>query len=96
MNSCNPVFIELGLRLGSEKYYSYFKQFGFAPKDQCGFTGRGGNDHAQSEKYRAGGVGDHILRTVFSDHTGPVSDYRILYYQWRQPRDPSFRGLCHG
>ena len=23
MNSCNPVFIELGLRLGSEKYYSY-------------------------------------------------------------------------
>ncbi len=52
MNSCNPVFIELGLRLGSEKkYYSYFKQFGLLlQKDQCGFTGRGGNDHAQSEK----------------------------------------------
>lgn len=27
-NSCNPVFIEVGLRLGVEKYYKYFRQFG--------------------------------------------------------------------
>jgi len=31
-NSCNPVFIEVGLRLGVEKYYSYFKQFGLLEK----------------------------------------------------------------
>ncbi len=27
-NSCNPVFIELGMRLGAEQFYDYFKQFG--------------------------------------------------------------------
>jgi len=27
-NSCNPVFIDIGLRLGTEKFYEYFKKFG--------------------------------------------------------------------
>lgn len=27
-NSCNPVFIDIGLRLGTENFYRYFKQFG--------------------------------------------------------------------
>ena len=31
-NSCNPVFIQLGLRIGVEKYFSYFRQFGLAKK----------------------------------------------------------------
>lgn len=31
-NSCNPVFIEIGLRLGVEKYYRYFRQFGLLKK----------------------------------------------------------------
>ena len=38
-NSCNPVFIELGLRLGSEKYYSYFKQFGLLQKTNVDLPG---------------------------------------------------------
>ncbi len=29
MNSCNPVFVELGLRLGKEKLYNYIDGFGF-------------------------------------------------------------------
>ena len=32
MNSCNPVFITVGLRLGIENYYRYFKQFGLLKK----------------------------------------------------------------
>ena len=32
MNSCNPVFIELGLRLGAENFYHYFEQFGLLRK----------------------------------------------------------------
>ncbi|MEG1291727.1 MAG: penicillin-binding transpeptidase domain-containing protein, partial [Lachnospiraceae bacterium] len=32
MNSCNPVFIELGLRLGVEPFYKYLKQFGLLNK----------------------------------------------------------------
>ncbi|KMZ55414.1 peptidoglycan D,D-transpeptidase FtsI family protein [Dorea sp. D27] len=27
-NSCNPVFIDIGLRLGVDKFYEYFNQFG--------------------------------------------------------------------
>lgn len=32
MNSCNPVFVTVGLRLGAERYYDYFKQFGILGK----------------------------------------------------------------
>jgi stage V sporulation protein D (sporulation-specific penicillin-binding protein) len=32
MNSCNPVFITVGLRLGVERFYSYFRQFGLLDK----------------------------------------------------------------
>lgn len=32
MNSCNPVFIEVGLRLGIDRYYDYFQQFGLLTK----------------------------------------------------------------
>lgn len=32
MNSCNPVFIEVGLRLGVDNFYKYFKQFGLLEK----------------------------------------------------------------
>lgn len=32
MNSCNPVFIDVGQRLGVENYYHYFEQFGLKEK----------------------------------------------------------------
>ena len=32
MNSCNPVFIGLGQRLGVDTYYSYLERFGFLSK----------------------------------------------------------------
>lgn len=32
MNSCNPVFIDVGQRLGVDNYYKYFKQFGLMGK----------------------------------------------------------------
>lgn len=32
MNSCNPVFIDVGQRLGVDGYYQYFKQFGLPGK----------------------------------------------------------------
>lgn len=38
-NSCNPVFIALGLRLGPEKYYNYMKQFGLFSKTKIDLPG---------------------------------------------------------
>lgn len=32
MNSCNPAFVTVGLRLGPETYYDYFKKFGLLEK----------------------------------------------------------------
>ena len=32
MNSCNPVFVTVGLRLGVDNFYKYFKQFGLLDK----------------------------------------------------------------
>ena len=32
MNSCNPVLIDVGQRLGIDKYYQYFEQFGLKGK----------------------------------------------------------------
>lgn len=32
MNSCNPVFVSVGLSLGPEKYYDYFEKFGLLQK----------------------------------------------------------------
>ena len=31
-NSCNPVFIEVGMRLGTENFYKYFEKFGVMGK----------------------------------------------------------------
>ncbi|MCU6760925.1 Penicillin-binding protein 2 [uncultured Roseburia sp.] len=39
MNSCNPVFIELGLRLGVDNFYKYFKQFGLLQKTNIDLPG---------------------------------------------------------
>lgn len=42
MNSCNPVFITVGLRIGVEKYYSYFRQFGLLDKTGIDLPGEAG------------------------------------------------------
>ncbi len=39
MNSCNPVFMELGERLGVERFYHYFKQFGLLSKTNIDLPG---------------------------------------------------------
>lgn len=41
-NSCNPVFIEVGLRLGADRYYKYFKQFGLLKKTGIDLPGEAG------------------------------------------------------
>ena len=41
-NSCNPVFIDIGLRLGAEGFYKYFKQFGLTTKTGVDLPGEAG------------------------------------------------------
>ncbi len=39
MNSCNPVFISLGQKIGKEKYYDYLEKFGFLRKTGINLPG---------------------------------------------------------
>ncbi len=41
-NSCNPVFITVGLRLGAERMYSYFEKFGLLDKTGIDLPGEAG------------------------------------------------------
>ncbi|MBE5778662.1 MAG: PASTA domain-containing protein [Clostridiales bacterium] len=38
-NSCNPVFVELALRMGTEKFYSYLHAFGLGKKTNVDLQG---------------------------------------------------------
>lgn len=41
-NSCNPVFIDIGLRLGAEKFYDYFEKFGLLSLTNVDLPGEAG------------------------------------------------------
>lgn len=42
MNSCNPVFIDVGQRLGTDSFYKYFQQFGLMEKTGIDLPGEAG------------------------------------------------------
>ena len=54
-NSCNPVFVQLGLRIGLDKYYEYVDKFGLTEKTGIDYPGEGGN--ILQNKKTAGPVG---------------------------------------
>lgn len=41
-NSCNPVFMDIGLRLGADKFYDYFQQFGLLSLTNVDLPGEAG------------------------------------------------------
>ena len=41
-NSCNPVFIDIGLRLGVDRFYEYFDKFGLMDKTGVDLPGEAG------------------------------------------------------
>ena len=49
MNSCNPVFVTVGLRLGSDQYYAYFKKFGLLEKTGIDLPGEAATIMHQKE-----------------------------------------------
>lgn len=53
MNSCNPVFITVGMRLGVDNYYEYFKKFGLLEKTGVDLPGEAGTIMHQKENMKA-------------------------------------------
>ncbi len=58
-NSCNPVFIEVGLRLGVDRYFSYFEQFGLKQKTGIDLPGE-----AATIMHKKENVGQVELATI--------------------------------
>lgn len=59
MNSCNPVFIGLGQKIGVNKYYKYLDKFGFLKKTGIDLPGEAGSIFLKEEK-----VGPVELATI--------------------------------
>ena len=53
MNSCNPVFIDVGQRLGVNRYYKYFTQFGLKGKTGIDLPGEAATIMHKKEKMGA-------------------------------------------
>lgn len=49
MNSCNPVFVGVGLRLGVERYYDYFERFGLLTRTGIDLPGEASTIMHQEE-----------------------------------------------
>ena len=52
MNSCNPVFIGLGQKLGVETYYRYLNSFGLLSKTEINLPGEANSIFVKKEKCR--------------------------------------------
>ena len=59
MNSCNPVFIGLGQKIGVSKYYEYLEKFGFLRKTGIDIYGEAGSIFLKEDK-----VGPVELATI--------------------------------
>lgn len=53
MNSCNPVFITVGLRLGVDNYYKFFTRFGLLKKTGIDLPGEAGTIMHKKEDMKA-------------------------------------------
>ncbi len=73
MNSCNPVFIEVGLRLGIEKYYEYFNQFGLLSKTGIDLPGEAG-----TIMHKVDNMGLVELATVSFGQSFQISPIQLL------------------
>ena len=58
-NSCNPAFIEIGLRLGTDRYFAYLEQFGLLEKTGIDLPGE-----AATIMHRQENVGQVELATM--------------------------------
>ncbi len=72
-SSCNPAFIEIGQRLGVEKYYKYIEAFGFAKVTGIDLPGEGGSI-VQNQK----NVGPVELATISFGHGISVTPMQLI------------------
>ncbi len=73
MNSCNPVFIAVGLRIGIERYYEYFTKFGLKQKTGIDLPGEAGTIMHQLDK-----IGNVELATISFGQSFQITPVRLM------------------
>ena len=73
MNSCNPVLISVGLRLGLDKYYAYFEQFGLKERTGIDLPGEAGTIMHKKEN-----MGNVELATVSFGQSFQITPIQLI------------------
>lgn len=73
MNSCNPVFMELGERLGAESFAGYFKQFGLLSKTNIDLPGEAGTIMHKTEN-----IGPVELATISFGQSFQITPIQLV------------------
>ena len=73
MNSCNPVFIDVGQRLGVEQYYHYFIQFGLKGKTGVDLPGE-----ASTIMHKKENMGPVELATVSFGQSFQITPLQLI------------------
>ena len=73
MNSCNPVFMELGERLGAENFAGYFKQFGLLSKTNIDLPGEAGTIMHKTEN-----IGPVELATISFGQSFQINPIQLV------------------
>lgn len=73
MNSCNPVFIELGERLGVDNFYKYFRQFGLLTKTNVDLPGE-----AATIMHKKENVGPVELATISFGQSFQITPMQLV------------------
>lgn len=71
-NSCNPAFIEVGLRLGTDRFYQYFRKFGLLEKTGIDLPGEAGTIMHKQEN-----MGNVELATVSFGQSFQITPIRL-------------------
>ena len=71
-NSCNPVFIEVGLRLGVEKFCDYFQNFGLMEKTNIDLPGE-----ASTIMHKEENIGEVELATMAFGQSFQITPIRL-------------------
>lgn len=73
MNSCNPVFMEVGLRLGPERMYDYFQKFGLLEKTGVDLPGEAG-----TIMHKKDAIGQVELATISFGQSFQITPLKLL------------------
>ncbi len=73
MNSCNPALISVGLKLGLERYYAYFEQFGLKKKTGIDLPGE-----AATIMHKKDAMGNVELATVAFGQSFQITPIQLL------------------